>query len=123
MFSVDLNMAPLVERHTSRLYCFLPGIGKHFIGNALCSSDDYVTQFIHIFRFFAINNIFYKQSENPKVSNLENKGAREWVPLFPPNDQEIPCPERHEHDGRSVVHHLTGKLYSLGKYAKHCSAL
>jgi hypothetical protein len=28
------------------------------------------------------------------------------------NDQEIPCPERSEHDGRSgLLHHVTGKLF------------
>jgi len=36
---------------------------------------------------------------------------------------ETPCPEKHEHDGRSgVVHHVTGRLFPQGHDAKHCSA-
>jgi hypothetical protein len=53
------------------------------------------------------------QKKNPEESNLENDGVREWPPLFLSNDQETPCPKRHEHNGRSgLVHHLTGKLFS-----------
>jgi len=38
-------------------------------------------------------------------------------PLFLSNDQETPCPQRHENDWRSeVVHHLTVKLFLQG----HC---
>jgi hypothetical protein len=40
-----------------------PGTGKNFIGNALCSSDDSVTQLSHILHFFTINTVFYKPTE------------------------------------------------------------
>jgi hypothetical protein len=47
----------------------------------------------------------------PKSQMWRTGGGQERVPLFLLNDQETPCPERHEHDGRiEVVHHLTGKL-------------
>jgi hypothetical protein len=46
-------------------------------------------------------------------SNLENEGAREWIPFFLSNDQETPCLERYKCVGRSeAVHHLTGSLSS-----------
>jgi len=39
--------------------------------------------------------------------------------LLPSNDQNIPCPERHENDGRSEkMHHLTGKLSPQGHDSK-----
>jgi hypothetical protein len=32
--------------------------------------------------------------------------------MFLSNAQETPCPERHEHEGRTtMVHDLTGKLF------------
>jgi len=37
-------------------------------------------------------------------------------PLFLSNDQETPCPEKHEHDRRSeVAHHVIGKLFPQGR--------
>jgi len=55
----------------------------------------------------------------PEESNLENKGAREWVPFLLSIDQEIACPERHGYGGRSrMVHHLTGKQFPEGHYTK-----
>jgi hypothetical protein len=53
--------------------------------------------------------------KNPEMSNLKNKGAKEWAPsLYPPL-----CPERHKHDNRSkLVHHLTGKLFPQQHDAK-----
>jgi hypothetical protein len=58
----------------------------------------------------------------------KSKGVRSGEQVAPgteppilSNDQETPCPERHEHKGRSkVVHVQTGKLF-LQKYdAKQC---
>jgi hypothetical protein len=46
--------------HIKTAFSLLPGTGKHFIGNALCRSDDSVTNFIYILHFFMINNAFYK---------------------------------------------------------------
>jgi hypothetical protein len=63
------------------------------------------------------------QKKNPEESNLENEVAREWS-SFLSIDQETPCPERNEHDGRSgigVVHHVTGKLPLQGHDAKQYS--
>jgi hypothetical protein len=39
-----------------------PGIGKHFVGKALCSSNESVTYLIHILQFF-MTSIFYKPQE------------------------------------------------------------
>jgi hypothetical protein len=55
-----------------------------------------------------------EQKKNAKESNLKNKGAREWVPLFLSNDQETPCSERHEHNL------VTGKLFPQGHDNIHC---
>jgi hypothetical protein len=44
-----------------------------------------------------INNVFYKpQKKKSSQSYLENKGPREWVPVFLPNNQKTPFPERHK---------------------------
>jgi hypothetical protein len=41
---------------------------------------------------------------------VEIEGALEWFPFTLSNDQETPCPERQEHDGRNgVVHRVTRK--------------
>jgi len=40
-----------VTTHIRTIFNASPGIGKYFIGNALCSSDDSVTQLIHILQF------------------------------------------------------------------------
>jgi hypothetical protein len=62
------------------------------------------------------------EGKNPEESNPENKGATQCVSLFLSNDQETPCPERHEHDWRSeVVCHLTGKLFPHEHVAKQYS--
>jgi hypothetical protein len=41
-----------------------------------------------------INNVFYKPQEEEiqELSNVGNKGAKEWVPLFLANNKETPCP-------------------------------
>jgi len=42
--------------------------------------------------------------------------------FFPPNDQGIPCPERHKHVRRiEVVHRLTTKLLPQGHDIRQCS--
>jgi len=43
---------------------------------------------------------------------------REQAPSFLTNEQETLCPERHEHNGSEVVHHLTEKLYPQGHNAR-----
>jgi len=59
--SEELNMGTISSMtHAKPIFSFSPGTGKHFIGNALCSPDDFVTQLIHILHFFTVNNVFYK---------------------------------------------------------------
>jgi hypothetical protein len=58
--------------HIKTIFSFSPGTGKHFIGNALCHSDDSVTQLIHILHFFTIN-VFNKPAEKADETNLENE--------------------------------------------------
>jgi hypothetical protein len=98
MCSVDLSTAPFVT-HIEMIFRFCPCTVQHFTGSAVCSSDDSITQLIHILCYFTMNRLTNPQKKNPE-SNLENEGAWEWVLS---NDQGIPCPERHEHDGGSGV--------------------
>jgi hypothetical protein len=108
MFSKDLNMGTISgTTHLKAIFSFLPSTGEDFIGNTFCSSNNSFMQLNHILHLFLINSIFYKR---PK--DLENARAKELGPLFLSNGQKTPCPEGHEHGGRSeVVHHLTGKLF------------
>jgi len=46
--------------HIKTIFSFCTGTGKHFIGNALCSSDDSVMKLIHILHFLATNIVFYQ---------------------------------------------------------------
>jgi hypothetical protein len=73
---------------------FSPGIGKHFIGNTLCTSDDSVAEFIYVLHIVMISRVFYKCPEKKsKQVKSGNKRAREWV-LILSNDQETLCTER-----------------------------
>jgi hypothetical protein len=112
------------KTHIKMILSFWTGTGKHFIGNVLCSSDDSVTQLIHILHVIAINIVFYIPPEERiqrNKTNLENEGAREWDPFFLTNNQEVPCPERYEHSGTSeVLHYHTLKLFPQGHDAKQC---
>jgi hypothetical protein len=48
LFSLELSVVTIGgTTHIKTIFSFSPGIGKHFIGNALCSSDDSVTGLIH----------------------------------------------------------------------------
>jgi hypothetical protein len=77
MFSDDNMVFISGTTHIKTIFSFLSGTGKHFIGNALSSSKDSVTQLFHIMHFLMINNAFYNpQKKKPDESNLENKGAR-----------------------------------------------
>jgi hypothetical protein len=108
--------------HMKAILSSLPGTGKHFVGNELCSSDDSVTQLIHILQFFKIfcfTNPQKKISRGVKSGELE---ARKYAPLSLSNDQKTSCPESHKHDGRyRVVHRLTGKVCPYEHDAKQCS--
>jgi hypothetical protein len=79
MWSVNLIMGTISGKtHLKMIFSFSLGNGKDFIDSALCSSH------------------------NSGESNLGNGGGGGWecIPLFVANDQETPCPEKHEHDGR-----------------------
>jgi len=75
--SLDLDMGTVIGvMNFKMIFSFLPGPGKHFIGNTLCSSGDSVTQLIHIFHFLTVI-VFYNPSphkESQKGSNLEKEG-------------------------------------------------
>jgi hypothetical protein len=90
----------------------LPGIGKYFIGSALCNSENSVNLFTFCTFCDKLCLLQTSRRKNVEELNLENeRGGQVMDPLFLSNDQEIPCPERHECDRRSeMVHHLIGKL-------------
>jgi hypothetical protein len=110
--------------HIKTIFSFWSGVGKHFTGNVLCSSEDSVTLFIHILHFFTINFYVLQTSKwkTPEEWNLNNEGAREWVPPVPiPYDQETLCTERHKrHERCEVQHHLRRKLFPQEQDAKQC---
>jgi len=112
MQSEDLNMViHSGTTHIKKIFTFSPGNGISLVMHAAALRCHATHSH---FALFMINNGLYKRSEkrNPEESDLENEGAREWVPLFLPNDQETPCPGRHEYDGRcEVMHHLIGTLF------------
>jgi anti-anti-sigma regulatory factor len=65
MCSVDVSMGTIIGTiHIKTIFSLSPSTGKRFIGNVLCSSDDSVTQLIHILHFLTIENIFHKHSED-----------------------------------------------------------
>lgn len=108
MCSTDLNIGITSgTTHIKTILSSSPGSGKHFTGNIFCSSDDSVMQFIHILHLFMIN-VFYKPCKKKIQSQLWRlRGPGDGGPLSITNNQEAPCPERHEHNNRSeVVHHL-----------------
>jgi len=113
MCLVDLSMDTISGTiYINTIFSFLPCINEHFTGNVLCSSDNSVMQLIHIFHFFMINSVFYKPPEKIIWRRCREQGCQGMGPFFPSNNQEIPCPERHRHNGRSeVVHSKTGNLF------------
>jgi hypothetical protein len=59
--------------HIKTIFSFWTGTGKHFIGNALCSSDDSVMQLTHILKNFTVN-MFKKNKENIQTSRGVKSG-------------------------------------------------
>jgi len=60
----DLNMDTISGvTHVKMLLTVPPVTGKCFIDNAFCSTDDSVTQLIHISHFFKISSVLYKAPE------------------------------------------------------------
>jgi hypothetical protein len=86
--------------HIKTIFSFWTGVGKHFIGNALCRSADSFTQLIRVFHSFTLGNFFYKHTE---MSNMENEGPKECVLPFVTNDQKTPCADRQEQDRKIQV--------------------
>jgi hypothetical protein len=105
--------------HIKMIFSFLPRTDKHIAGNTLHSSDNSVMQLIQLLHFFV--TCLYKPAEE-RIQNSQiwlMRGARKWVSLFLSNDEEVPCPKRHEYSLRSeVVHQLTGKLLPQGRDTK-----
>jgi hypothetical protein len=68
--NADVNA--LLRENIKMRTLHVPFTGKPFIGNALCSSDDPVTQLIHILNsFFALNNVLYKLPEERKIQRSQ----------------------------------------------------
>jgi hypothetical protein len=64
MYSLDLSMGTISGMaYIKMLFIISPGIGKHFIGNGLYSSDYSVMYLIHILHFFTVNSVLYKHLE------------------------------------------------------------
>jgi len=81
MCSVDLNMATISgTTHIKTIFNFWPGTDMHLSGNALCSSDDSVTQLIHILHSLKINSIFYNPQKKKSigVKSGERGGRGHW---------------------------------------------
>jgi hypothetical protein len=53
--------------HIKTISSFSPGTDKHCIGNTLCSSDDSVTQLIHILQRFTTKNFFLNKFPDAKI--------------------------------------------------------
>jgi hypothetical protein len=68
--------------HIRTAFSFTPDIGKHFTGNAMSSLDDSVMHLVRILHIFTTGSVLCKslQENITQESNLENEGAREWVP-------------------------------------------
>jgi hypothetical protein len=83
MCSGDLNIGTTSDMtHIKIIFSFSPGNVKRFIGKTLCSSDDSVTQLIHILQFFTIKMLFISplpRRKNLEESNFEKDGAWEWA--------------------------------------------
>jgi len=61
MCSLDLSMVTISGMTCMKtIFSFVPGIGKHFIGNTL---QLIALHIIHILHFFMINNASYKPLE------------------------------------------------------------
>jgi hypothetical protein len=67
------------KTHIKTIFSFSQGTGKHFIGNALSSSDGSVKQLIHALHFFTIVSFRKPKRKIPEESYLANEGARKWV--------------------------------------------
>jgi len=79
--SAGLNMGTVSgTTHIKTIFSFSPGTEKHFTGNALCSSDDSVTQLIHNLHFFTLNSVLYKTLQNKRKSRSQIWRTR-WTEL------------------------------------------
>jgi hypothetical protein len=109
--------------HIKTIFSLSPGTGKRFSGNASYSSDDSVTQLIHILQSFTTSNAFYKPAEEKlQRRQIWERCGQRMVTHFLSSIQEVPCPERNEQDRTSLVPpHRTRKLFSQGHDTKQCS--
>jgi hypothetical protein len=83
MCSVCLTMVIIIgTTQFKTIFNFSRDIGKDFISNALCSSDDSVTQITNILHIFTTDNVFHKPTKkNLKESSFEKGGAENFLPL------------------------------------------
>jgi hypothetical protein len=71
MCPADLNVDTIGGTiHIKMTFSVFPGTGKHFVGNAVCSSNNSPPQLIHILQFFTISIVFHNPP-NPKMKNPE----------------------------------------------------
>jgi len=84
--------------HIKTIFSFSPDTGKRFICNALCNSDHSFTQLLRILHFMALNDVFYKPTdENIQRSQIWRTKGPGNGPPFLSNDEGTSCPERHEY--------------------------
>jgi hypothetical protein len=66
-------------KHMKTKFSFSPGV-EHFIGNAFCSSGDFITQLIHILHFStALYFTNPQKKKNTEELSQDKEEVREWV--------------------------------------------
>jgi len=60
--------------HIKMTFSSLPGTGKHFTGNTICSSDDSVMQLICVLHFFTTNKTMSFTNPQKKKSRGDTAG-------------------------------------------------
>jgi hypothetical protein len=76
-----------------------------------------VMQLVYMLHFFS-NNVFSKPPEEKSRVKSGGQGGQDISSLFLSINQEIPCPRRHEHDGRRELI-CKGSSETLEVFAGH----
>jgi hypothetical protein len=90
--SVGLNMDTITGTTDMKMiFSFSPVTGSHFIGNALCSSDDSVTQLLHILQLCMIKKCLLQTTrrKNPKEKILEKEEQGNGPTLSCPTSRKL----------------------------------
>jgi hypothetical protein len=91
MCTVDLNVDNISDKtHIKMTFSSSICTGKQFYGNALCRSDHFVTQLIHI---FTINTVFYKPPEKSRAVKSEEGEGQRMDLLLHPTIRKLPVRE------------------------------